>query len=402
MEKEMKITKQEQIVLLKEMEKDKANKYIARTSLAKSAEDNIQFFKKHLNNNSNVIKTIKNKLNEFATTNKEEVIVKNYNKAKEEILKIDLRNILDLNIELKVCYKDTLFNLENTTYIAKFKNGEYRLFVNTRGYKKDGEWINFHPSLTLINLYILIYNVSYKTALEQLMKVFNIKINGRMQKLEQAEKMKFADNTLAIRKEIPKYNNLMNFIGGYLYILEHLNYISLETTIDEYKQFKNNNIFFATVRDIAGNMKELEKILDINIKAKSKSSISKALSLFRAFGLIKEVEFEIAKDHFDTRKGSVEHYQKKFYITVILDEKVLKKADKIAKKLLDNDITIKNFEYEEVKDIDEDLATKVFINTIKTNINKANAEKFKKATEENIAEDTISESELAQLEGLFN
>lgn len=396
----MQLIKQEQIKLLKEMEKDKENKHIARTSLAKIANKNIQFFAEYINLSSEVVKTIKNNLNEFANKKENKVIVKNYTKAKEELCKIDLRSVLGKEIELKVCYKDDLFTFNNTTYITKFKSGEYRLLVNTRGYKKEGEWVNFHPSLTLINLYILIYGVSYKTAIVNLMKIFNIKINGRMQKLEQAEKIKYADNILVIRKEICKYTNLNKFISGYLYILEHLNYISLETTIDEHKQYKNNNIFFATVRDIASSMQELEKDLGITIKAKSKSSISKALSLFRAFGLIKEIEFEIAKDHFDTRKGNVAYYQKKFYSTVTINEKVLTKADKIAKKLLDNGITIKTFEYEEVKEIDEKLAEKVFINTVKTNINKANADKFNKAIEEN-NEEEISDEDMAQLEGLF-
>jgi len=393
------MTTKEQINLLKELEKNKESKNIAKSSLSKMANKNLKFFSEHLNYESDVIKTIKENFNMIAKKDKEEVIVKNYTKAKQVLMQEDIREIFEIDLNLKVCYENDLFNFKNKTYFAKFKDG-YRLVVSTRGYKLEGEWVNFHPTLTIINLYILIYHCTYKTAIQNLMQIFNIKLKGKMEKLENLEKTKYAENILMIRKEINKYENLNKFIGGYLYILEHLNYVSLETTTNEHRQYKNNNIFYATVRTIEDDIKQLERDLGIIVKAKSKSSISKALTLFRAFGLIAEVEFDVAKDYFDVRKAEASHYQKKFYMTVALNKKVLTKADKLAGKLLKNGVTIRNFEYEEVKEVDEKLAEKVFMNTVKTNINKENAGKFKEILNEDF-EDEVTDEELEELEDLF-
>lgn len=375
----------------------------AKIELIKLNNKNFEYFNRLINRKSKEIDIINYNLENI---NNEPIVFNNLDKAKNYLLNIDLRILFNLEkIELKEKVHTSLFK-DVETYFNKIKSG-FKLFVYCNGIKKakenkpkclkskteKAEYDNFHKSINIINLYMLINNTNYTTAIKELCEIFNIKIEGRLGKLMKNEMIKHSTNVLSIRKDVKKYKNLNALIGKYLFLLEHISYLSLETTTDSLKQYKNSNIFYATTRSIEKSLCDLETLMNIKITYKSKSRIQKVLALFRTLKLIEEIEIDYIEDNvkvINTKKTDVHFYPKKYYITNTLNSKTLRRADKIAEKLLESDFVLSNFTYKNTETaFGEEYAKKIFCDVYKTQININNHKLY---TLKNLAETEIDEN----------
>lgn len=290
--------------------------------------------------------------------------VNDFQQAQVILNLVDFRQLFGFNVDLK-----ELFILkEVAVYVDKVNNDcEYRLFIQS---DKD----NYRPSLNITNIYMLVNDCNYNKAIKDLMELYDIKVSDKV--LAQTltdEEIKYAKNIVAIRESIPKkYKNLYKLIKNYTMHFEHIQYISLESTVFKGCTYRNQTIFPLTCRRFERDLTKLEKQNNIIVKNKSFRTCSNVLALLLYLGLIMEVDInnKTLQKFYATSKASDNHYNKKYYTTKLLTPQVLEAAEKKATRLLRNKITASTFNYKTLSVIDKKNADKIFYNTVNTAKNK--------------------------------
>ncbi|MBZ9621422.1 hypothetical protein G9F71_000760 [Clostridium sp. FP2] len=287
-------------------------------------------------------------------------------KSAELILQsIDLRLILNVKILLKQTFKSDLFPNEKL-YINQIKDAEfnctkYRLFFKkekVRSSNEDGEPDKFENSYSILDLYMMIFQKKYYEAMEDLTKMFEIKM--RILKIENKfrdnQKKKIERNLIALN-DLKDYPNLYGYISKYIMVLRELNFKSNKHVMSISKSYEQQCVFYTTVRTFEVELAEIVKELmqrGENLNVISYSTISRLFQLYRVFGLLIVVpDDKVPKEYKDNAPQKINSMYNDFiYFTIpSYNKTTLANAERIAKKLAKAGFVISKMRRETIQGI---------------------------------------------------
>lgn len=389
-----------------------------KETLQRDKKSSIALIKNDMNKDGETFKYIKANFKEIAKRNAVKTKVKAYKDAEKALKEVDLRNILGVKVELKEVFTTDLFLTHKEKeprelYVNYTKDG-YRIYFKRKelSYKLSGQAESFEFSLNLIDLYQLTHeDKKYYEIMEELCNMFKIEAKKEI-KFANAQKIKHADNIIAL-KNIEKYPNLSKLISKNLIVLKELNDKTMDYSLTVDKSYKGETVFYAPVRKIADELKDLVKqATEDGTKAKSlsASTITRLLQLYRILGLIEMVETENVPQILLTPKANELHVESVYYIIPQYNSAFLEKAEKIAKKLNKGGFKIADIQYETIKKIlGEKIADKAYAHVAdrmetEKKINEHNMELGKQGEEKKLygktkRAKTIEEKKKAKAEG---
>lgn len=342
-----------------------------KETLQRDKKSSIALIKNDINKDGETFNYIKTNFEKIAKKHAVKTKVKAYKDAEKALKEVDLRNILGIKVELKEVFTMDLFLKHNKEeyqelYVNYTKDG-YRIFFKRKelSYKLSGQAETFEFSLNLIDLYeMLNENKKYYKIMEELCNMFQIEAKKEI-KFANAQKIKHADNIIAL-KNIGKYPNLSELISKNLIVLKQLNDKTLDCSLTIEKSYKGETVFYAPIRKIADELKDLVKqAIEDGTEAKSlsTSTITRLFQLYRVLGLIELVEMENVPQILLTSapKTNKLHVEPVYYIIPQYNSTFLEKAEKIAKKLNKGGFKIAEINYETIKKIlGEKVADKAY------------------------------------------
>jgi hypothetical protein len=320
---------------------DKKTASEKNAEMYRDASENRAKIRKLINFKSEEVNSIISEI-ESIRTSKE---FQNIDKISEYLLKINLTDII--NTQSDLVFKPYYLTVSKV-------NKNYKLFICSKNHEYVvGEgYDNFNYSLNIIEIYQMLTNTkTYTQALVKIMSKTKIKINKKEEDFMNNEKIKYANNQLLIRNKIKDYIYIDKLIGDYTLLLEEINFINLDTSVNKKKSVKGQNVFFAPVRVLEGRMKEICRQLDVTANKMNKTNINKAINVFLLLGLVKEVDKNKIKDEFKLEKTNEFYYDTNWYSMPSLDDKILTNANKISEKLIDNKITVANISQDKLKNV---------------------------------------------------
>lgn len=373
-----------------------------------------------MNKDGETFKYIKANFEAIAKKHALKTKAKSYKDAEKALKEVDLRHILGVKVELKEVFTTDLFltygEKEHQELYVNYTKDGYRIFFKRKelSYKLSGQAESFEFSLNLIDLYQLTHdNEKYYEIMEALCNMFKIEAKKEI-KFANAQKIKHADNLIAL-KNIEKYPNLSELISKNLIVLKQLNDKTLDCSLTIEKSYKGETVFYAPVRKIADELKDLVKQATedgTEAKSLSTSTITRLLQLYRVLGLIEMVETENVPPILLTSapKANELHVESVYYIVPQYNSAFLEKAEKIAKKLNKGGFKIAEIKYETIKKIlGEKIADKAYAHVAdrmetEKKINEHNIELEKQGEEKKLygktkRAKTIEEKKKAKAEG---
>lgn len=249
-------------------------------------------------------------------------------------------------------------------YLNTTRNDRTKLVKNTNNSEK--------PSFTLINLIQIFYKLSFFEAINYISKKVGITILCKENELKKITKNKL----LLSNGEFPE---LYKLIHKYYYLLELFYNRSIDLCFNDVT-YNNNPVFYYPVRKIKTD------IFYFNSSTKktnrvSLSSISSVIRVFNLLGLISIIDVKTIAESFKYDKATNLHFDINAYSIPTLNRKTLTRAEKIAKKINDNNLNIAKLNREKYqKALGKKYTDKLFKNSIIREDNKNSYEE--KITEE--------------------
>lgn len=283
--------------------------------------------------------------------------------------------------------KDTSYYINYTipkdyeAYVLYNNNG-YRYYLNTTRNDKTKLVENIDnyekPSFTLINLIQIFYKLSFFEAINYICEKVGITILYKENEVKKITR----NNLLLTSGEFPEVCKLLD---KYYYILELFYNRSIDLCFNDVRH-ENNLVFYYPVRKIKTDIFYFNSSTNTTNRV-SLSSISSVIRVFNLLGLISIVDVETLSEDFKYNKIDNLHFDINAYCIPTLNKKILTRAEKIAKKINDNNLNIAKLNYDKYqKALGKKYADKLFKNSI---IRKNN----KTAYEEKITEELIKRYE---------
>lgn len=251
-------------------------------------------------------------------------------------------------------------------YLNTTRNDKIKLVENIDNYEK--------PSFTLINLIQIFYKLSFFESINYICEKVGITILCKDKEVKKITK----NNLLLISNEFPEICKLLD---KHYYILELFYNRSINLCFNDI-HYNNNSVFYYPVRKIKTDIFYLHPPTTVP-KRISLSYISSIIRVFNLLGLISIIDFEVLSEEFKYNKISNSHFDINAYYVPTLNNKILTRAEKIAKKINDNNLNIAKLNREKYqKVLGKKYTDKLFKNSIIR-------EKNKTAYEEKISEELI-------------
>lgn len=243
-------------------------------------------------------------------------------------------------------------------YLNTTRNDRTKLVKNTNSSEK--------PSFTLINLIQIFYKLTFFEAINYISKKVGITILCKENELKKITKNKL----LLSNGEFPE---LYKLIHKYYYLLELFYNRSIDLCFNDVRH-ENNLVFYYPVRKIKTDIFYLHHHATAH-KRISLSYISSIVRVFNLLGLISIVDVETLSEDFKYNKIDNLHFDINAYCIPTLNKKILTRAEKIAKKINDNNLNIAKLNREKYqKALGKKYTDKLFKNSILRENNKADYE----------------------------
>lgn len=277
--------------------------------------------------------------------------------------------------------KDTSYYINYTipkdyeAYVLYNNNG-YRYYLNTTRNDKTKLVENIDnyekPSFTLINLIQIFYKLSFFEAINYICEKVGITIICKENEVKKIVK----NNLLLTSGEFPEVYKLLD---KHYYILELFYNRSIDLCFNDVRH-ENNLVFYYPVRKIKTDIFYLHHHATAH-KRISLSYISSIVRVFNLLGLISIIDFQTLSEDFKYNKIDNLHFDINAYCIPTLNKKILTRAEKIAKKINDNNLNIAKLNREKYqKVLGKKYTDKLFKNSIIRENNKNSYEE--KITEE--------------------
>ena len=318
-----------------------------------------------LNRDGNTYKFILDNFKKVAKKNtlKTIEIADTWKEAELLLQKIDLRIILNENIALKEPFKNDLFS-NQTLYINQIKDFQfgctkYRLFFRrekVKNFNEYGEPDKFEKSYTIVDLYMMIFQKKYYEAMEELTKMFKIKISNIETKFKNNQEKKL-DKNLMILNDLKGYPSLYSYISKYMLVLRALNLKAKRHILSIDKSYKKQSVFYTTARSFEVELVQIikEQIEEVeNFGGLSYSTIDRLFQLYRIFGLLEVVpDDQVPQKYKDNAPPKVSNLYNDFmyFIIPVYDKITLAKAERIAKKLAKAGFVISQIKRKRIEEI---------------------------------------------------
>lgn len=249
-------------------------------------------------------------------------------------------------------------------YLNTTKNDRTKLVKNTKGSEK--------PSFTLINLIQIFYKLSFFEAINYICEKVGITIICKENEVKKIVK----NNLLLTSGEFPEVYKLLD---KHYYILELFYNRSIDLCFNDV-HLENNLVFYYPVRKIKTDIFYLHHHATAH-KRIGLSYISSIVRVFNLLGLISIIDVETLSEDFKYNKINNLHFDINAYCIPTLNKKILTRAEKIAKKINDNNLNIAKLNREKYqKALGKKYTDKLFKNSIIREDNKNSYEE--KITEE--------------------
>lgn len=338
-------------------------------SLTKKFKEQIYIVKEIINNSPD-----KNKYNVYKENLRENQLNIEVNTIQEAIALIysinlfeyfDLPTNMDekVKLEIPICYKYISFlanteieaqekteelskkyNLKNS-YIKVYKNEniKYELSIPINSYifvsysKKinqynifltDNSDINnkeYQIKFSFIDIYCMLFNLNKKQAVIEIIDLLDIKVLD-VQNLKEI----YVNNLKALEK-VKMYPNLKKLIGKHIYLLKEIINIAIEEIYFN-RKLENKNYIFFSQRYIAERVN------------KSQSTVMPYINGFAILNFYTKAEIEDNIINDNINKNSL-------YNISVYTEEFFKDAEKIAKLLLERNITLSKISYKVLKEL---------------------------------------------------
>lgn len=249
-------------------------------------------------------------------------------------------------------------------YLNTTKNDRTKLVKNTKSSEK--------PSFTLINLIQIFYKLSFFEAINYICEKVGITIICKENEIKKIVK----NNLLLTSGEFPEVYKLLD---KHYYILELFYNRSIDLCFNDVRH-ENNLVFYYPVRKIKTDIFYLHNNATAH-KRISLSYISSIVRVFNLLGLISIIDVKTIAESFKYDKATNLHFDINVYSIPTLNRKTLTRAEKIAKKINDNNLNIAKLNREKYqKALGKKYTNKLFKNSIIREDNKNSYEE--KITEE--------------------
>lgn len=249
-------------------------------------------------------------------------------------------------------------------YLNTTKNDRTKLVKNTKSSEK--------PSFTLINLIQIFYKLSFFEAINYICEKVGITIICKENEIKKIVK----NNLLLTSGEFPEVYKLLD---KHYYILELFYNRSIDLCFNDVRH-ENNLVFYYPVRKIKTDIFYLHNNATAH-KRISLSYISSIVRVFNLLGLISIIDVKTIAESFKYDKATNLHFDINAYSIPTLNRKTLTRAEKIAKKINDNNLNIAKLNREKYqKALGKKYTNKLFKNSIIREDNKNSYEE--KITEE--------------------
>ncbi|ELC8390745.1 hypothetical protein QYB48_002760 [Clostridium perfringens] len=233
-------------------------------------------------------------------------------------------------------------------YLNTTKNDRTKLVKNTKGSEK--------PSFTLINLIQIFYKLSFFEAINYICEKVGITIICKENEVKKIIK----NNLLLTSGEFPEVYKLLD---KHYYILELFFNRSIDLCFNDVRH-ENNLVFYYPVRKIKTDIFYLHHHATAH-KRISLSYISSIVRVFNLLGLISIIDVETLSEDFKYNKIDNLHFDINAYCIPTLNKKILTRAEKIAKKINDNNLNIAKLNREKYqKALGKKYTDKLFKNSI--------------------------------------
>ncbi|KXZ39462.1 hypothetical protein SAMN05661008_00351 [Alkalithermobacter thermoalcaliphilus JW-YL-7 = DSM 7308] len=261
----------------------------------------------------------------------------------------------------------------NIAWISQDETSEViRYFTKN---KETGEFAYFD----LIDLIQIELGCNFLYALREAMEALNIKTEEEEHRNMNVRK--YVNNIEIIEgidfRFMLQYPNLYKLIGKHFYILEKMNTIGIGNIRTKVESLGNDAVFFSSYQYIADFL---------NIK--SKTTVANAINMFALLGLITKVEnSNIPSEMMDRAKKEAKARGWKnlitFFTIPLYTERILRDAEAMAGRIIENKITISNISIKRVEDaFGEEIAERVYGNTKKNTEKIIEIKNYKKNGEE--------------------
>jgi|YelNatPoosite2B6_1021285.scaffolds.fasta_scaffold00021_111 hypothetical protein len=297
-----------------------------------------------------------NTINNIITKNVKNITVDTYKEALDIIIRIDIRELLGLSVNLKEDFScGIIYN--NTASIDVDKNGICRYF--TWNPEHDKGYV-----FSYIDIVEIMNNLSYGKALNEILK--QLKINVREGGWVNMQKEKYTNNITLIEnadKELSKrYPNLFRYIKRNMIVLEKLNCMGLANVNIEENSFNGESIFFASMQHISDSLSIEDSKVD-------KTRVNRAINVFAILGLITKVPKSFIPSKFKKFKKINEgDHDITFFAIKEMDFGVLAEAELRAEQLKKAGVSATHITIEKIRQaLGDMIADEVYGNTaIKT------------------------------------
>jgi hypothetical protein len=306
-------------------------------------------------------------IKKVAKKNKLKVIeeVNSWKHAERLLQSIDLRLILNVSISLKQTFESDLFP-SGKLYINQIRDIgfnclKYRLFFKREkvwSSNEDGEPDKFEEAYSILDLYMMIFQENYYQAMEELTKMFGIKLSNidLENRFRNNQKKKIARN-LTLLNDLKDFPNLYKYISKNIMILREINLKSNKHMVSVTKTYKRQAVFYTTARKF---QEELEKTVKRLIEEGeianviSYSTISRLFQLYRVLGLLVVVPDDQVPEEYKNnapQKYSTMYNDFMYFTIPSYDKTIIANAERIAKKLAKAGFVISKMRREIIQEI---------------------------------------------------
>ncbi|GAE37387.1 hypothetical protein [Halalkalibacter akibai] len=282
-------------------------------------------------------------------------------------------------------WEHCIFTKDNVGWISKDNNGYYRYFSKK---VKTGVTIGF-SLLDLIQITCSDGDVKtpmdYPTVRKKIATILNVSYRDLDYVKYQKEKYRCNQSLIDESLEWKSlYPNLHSLTKSQLYILDELHQFVSQNIMERRHAIKNEAVFFISIR-------HLTKLVNERLGTeRHPSTVAAAINLFAVLGLLHKMPAEILTDKEEllqiaqSIQGNKNHFHLITFMTIPLyDENLLKKAEKMAKRLRKNKITTaKQITSKNLKIVLGEKKAKSIINVREVSIMKMQPNKLEELAEE--------------------
>ncbi|MFC5732548.1 hypothetical protein [Cytobacillus gottheilii] len=284
-------------------------------------------------------------------------------------------------------WEHCIFSKNHVGWISKDNKGYYRYFSKN---VKTAVTIGF-SLLDLIEIACSDDNIGkpmgYPTARRRLATILNV--NYRDLEYVKYQQKKYQSNQTMIDEASDwdtLYPNLYSITKSQLYILDELHQFAFQNITERRHAIKNDTVFFISIRHLAKLVNEKYGV------ERHPSTFCVAISLFAVLGLLHKIPSEILNNKEEllqiahSIQGNNNHFHLITFMTIpYYDSELLRKAEKMAKRLRMNKITTaKQITGKNLKIVLGEKKAKSIINVREVSIMKLQPDKLERVAEKSL------------------